>query len=409
MSVEYTKNLVGKPIVKFDCPQCQLRLSAMLSEAGTHDKCPECGQGFKVPGQQKLKQVTKERRLAQEARVAAKSKKSGVVKPQKMKGSGADHNLSGDSIDALVARTSGQKREGDERWLIDPEDVKNASDVDDVSSDASGIPDSASPDSSSSGSSEVAVLEHGVADDAEKHGGEVPRSEMLSGYSGAEQYGHSHPRGPMVPSSNRGWWKDSIRFESVSGSRYPALMAFRNLMVLFWWIMMVCFLLAVLGSPFLLIYNGYSTYIRANAECDLRLEMYNNPTIDGLLAASAQGKGLTAQQSSRLLDELSAYQYRGFQAQNRLNRNERVSPQVLVSLVADWQSWLAAEQAEINRDRPSLVMAILEVVLLLLLCWIGLFVSMVIYSVVILVPPECIKLFIDIEHGVRIGNASSST
>ena len=30
----------------------------------------------------------------------------------------------------------------------------------------------------------------------------------------------------VVPTSTRGWWRDSIRFESVSASRYPALMAF---------------------------------------------------------------------------------------------------------------------------------------------------------------------------------------
>ena len=420
MSVEYTKNLVGKPIVKFDCPKCQLRLSAMLSEAGTHDKCPECGQGFKVPGQQKLKQEAEKRRLAQEAKSAAKQKKSEEAKAQKLRGSGVDHNRGSDSGEALAAQQVGQSREVDDRWLVDPEEMQPAATASSVPSNASGILEAAS-----SGSSEFVVSSHeadadsgkldsevmGDQEAAERGGAEPELAESQGAESqGAELQGAGRPSAVglqkrVVPKTSRGWWRDSIRFESVSASRYPALMAFRNLMVLLWWIMLGCSALAFVGNPFVLMYNGYSQYSSASRYCDQRLEKYNNGIIDGLLAQADQGQGLTAVDASRLLLEFSNYDYRGFQVKNRIKRNSDVPPQVLTSVVADWRAWTAGRKAEINRDRPSLIMATISVLFLILVYWLALILGVVIYSVVILVPPECIKLIIDIEQGVRGGDA----
>ncbi len=414
MSVEYTKNLVGKPIVKFDCPKCQLRLSAMLSEAGTHDRCPECGQGFKVPGQQKLKQAAEKRRLAQEAKSAAKQKKSEEAKAQKLRGSGGDHNLGSDSGEFLAAQQVGQSRQVDDRWLVDPEEMQPAATASSVPSNASGVLEAAS-----AGSSEFAVSSHEADADSGKLDSEVmgdqepvEREEAEPEGSGSQGLGRLGAVGRekrVVPKTSPGWWRDSIRFESVSASRYPALMAFRNLMVLLWWIMLGCSALAFVGNPFVLMYNGYSQYSSASRYCEQRLEKYNNGIIDGLLAPADQGQGLTAASASRLLVEFSNYDYRGFQVKNRIKRNAGVPPQILTSLVADWRAWTAARKAEINRDRPSLIMATIGVVFLILVYWLALILGMVIYSVVILVPPECIKLIIDIEQGVRAGDAWAST
>ena len=54
-------------------------------------------------------------------------------------------------------------------------------------------------------------------------------------------------------------------------------------------------------------------------------------------------------------------------------------------------------------------MAFIGVLFLILVYWLALILGMVIYSVVILVPPECIELIIDIEQGVRGGDTSAST
>ena len=74
MSIEYKTNALGKRTVRFECPGCQARLTAMLQEAGNKEACPTCGQGFRVPGRQKLDELNakaeaealeKERKLQQ--------------------------------------------------------------------------------------------------------------------------------------------------------------------------------------------------------------------------------------------------------------------------------------------------------------------------------------------------------
>ena len=128
-----------------------------------------------------------------------------------------------------------------------------------------------------------------------------------------------------------------------------------------------------------------------------------------MLAPADQGQGLNASDASLLSAELSNHDYRGFQTKGRINPNVGVSPKVLAGVVAEWRAWTSARKAEVNRDRPSLIMTFTSVLLLILVYWLGLITGMVIYSVVILVPPECIKLIIDIEQGVRGGATEAST
>lgn len=414
MPVEYTKNLVGKPIVKFDCPECRLRLSAMLSEAGSHEKCPECGQGFRVPGQQKLKQAEEARRLAREAKAAAKLKKLDVAKTQKIKGVGSNDDLSHVGSGVLAQQQAGPTQELDARWLLDPDESQDGPQVQDDpemqdvrSSESGGL------HSSPSGNAEFAVPtgvnEHSVAE----HAGDQLADSGVTANAVTPNHGRLAGGGSGRPmnfgrSSSKAWWKDSVRFEDVSVSRYPALMAFRNLMVLLWWIMMICALVGFVGNPVMLMYRGYTTYSKSNRYYNTELEPYSNLTIENLLSEREQGKGLTAEKASRLFAELSKYEYRGFSAQNQINQNQVVSPQVLTSVANAWRVWTKAKTAEINQDRPSGLMSFLWILFLILVYWIAQVVGMVIYSIVILVPPECIKLAIDIEQGVRGGSESPS-
>ena len=50
-------NSLVKQTIKFDCPNCRTRLNAKLVEAGTIEVCPACGQQFKVPGEQRLREA----------------------------------------------------------------------------------------------------------------------------------------------------------------------------------------------------------------------------------------------------------------------------------------------------------------------------------------------------------------
>ena len=77
MSIQYTTNLAGKPIVKFNCPKCRIKLTARLTEAGNVEKCGDCGTRFKVPGKDVEKRQAE---LAQEARVRQENQRKEELK-----------------------------------------------------------------------------------------------------------------------------------------------------------------------------------------------------------------------------------------------------------------------------------------------------------------------------------------
>ncbi len=394
MSVEYTKNLVGKPIVKFDCPNCKLRLSSMLAEAGTHDKCPECGQRFKVPGQQKLQQAEEKRRLAREIKAAAKKKKSEEDKTKKIKALGGSPSPAHESSGIVVEENSEQPPEIDERWLVDPE-----ADDDLPPSHDSRSSESQTLEAARSGNSESAVV------------AQLPESVVTQPVAGgaAKHLENSGPSGRPVRVTHRlskAWWKDSVRFESVSSSRYPALMAFRNLLVLLWWIAMLCSLVGLIGCPFVLMYGGYTDHSTASRSYDREVEKYDNATIENFLNQTSQG--LSAADASRLNQELGKFQYSDFPMRNRIRANNSASPEDVAGVAKAWQEWTDAKKEQINQRRPSVIMAFLMVLFLILLYWVAQIVTIIVYSILILVPPECIKLAIDIEQGVRGGKTPSS-
>ena len=73
MSIQYTTNLAGKPIVKFNCPKCNVRLTARLTEAGNVEKCGDCGAGFKVPGEERLKALRNAEQEREKVRLVEKA------------------------------------------------------------------------------------------------------------------------------------------------------------------------------------------------------------------------------------------------------------------------------------------------------------------------------------------------
>jgi ABC-type multidrug transport system ATPase subunit len=79
MSIEYSKNALGKPTVRFQCPGCQTRLTALLEEAGSVESCPTCGQGFRVPGKHRLAET----RAKEEAEKLARQQKAQQIKHEK--------------------------------------------------------------------------------------------------------------------------------------------------------------------------------------------------------------------------------------------------------------------------------------------------------------------------------------
>lgn len=391
MPVEYTKNLVGKPIVKFDCPNCQLRLSAMLSEAGSRDKCPECGQGFKVPGQQKLRDAEEKRKKALEAKAAAKQKKIDEARAKKSQASQSGHIAAGDSSGVVTPHQAEKTSEVDDRWLVDPnEDLAPPPIAQPFSEDHVALDETQSAASSLSDSS----------------GQQNPGIDFPSYAGGSRAVGDQHVR-RMKLRYERAWWKDSIRFEPVSAARYPALMAFRNLLVLTWWIMAIGSVAGFICYPLVMIYGGYTQHSMASRRFDQQVEVYDNPKIESLLYRP--GQGLTAAEASQLALEFESYDYSGFSMRNRIAFNDPVSSDVLAMVADAWREWTDSRKRAINQQRPSVFMAFLTMLLSICIYWVAQVISFLVFSILILVPPECIKLAIDIEQGVRAGNAGSET
>lgn len=72
---EISHSVTGAPIVRFDCPHCDLKLRAGVEEVGKEDSCPECGTKFVTPGPS-LDVIKSLLKAVQQKRAAAK--KTGI-------------------------------------------------------------------------------------------------------------------------------------------------------------------------------------------------------------------------------------------------------------------------------------------------------------------------------------------
>lgn len=60
LDYELKKSVAGTS-VKYDCPNCRVRLTSALMEAGRRDQCPDCAAGFIVPGdKEKLEEAKRQ-------------------------------------------------------------------------------------------------------------------------------------------------------------------------------------------------------------------------------------------------------------------------------------------------------------------------------------------------------------
>jgi uncharacterized Zn finger protein (UPF0148 family) len=74
-NVEYTRTLLGRHRVAYDCPSCGERLRSPLADAGTTDHCPDCNAEFVVPGEVKLEQLRREKEKAEQPRREERERK----------------------------------------------------------------------------------------------------------------------------------------------------------------------------------------------------------------------------------------------------------------------------------------------------------------------------------------------
>ncbi len=86
MEYQVKKNLVGKLMVYYDCPNCREPLSSGLVQAGQREDCPSCHKPFLVPGTKELEQL--QQRRDEKKRTAQSA--SGFPAPPASSGSGAE-------------------------------------------------------------------------------------------------------------------------------------------------------------------------------------------------------------------------------------------------------------------------------------------------------------------------------
>lgn len=79
MSYSVVKSLTGGLVVKYGCPECGVKLSSPLKDAGAIDTCPDCGFALKVPGQRE-REATKNKQAAKKAEIEAERKEKEDLK-----------------------------------------------------------------------------------------------------------------------------------------------------------------------------------------------------------------------------------------------------------------------------------------------------------------------------------------
>lgn len=361
-------------LVKFQCENCQSWLSENLRRAGMPDVCPGCQRGVSIPGQKAL-QALSEGRLNLRAGNQEESSSDSTSRPEIV---GAEEREPvGNEEKAFDASASQPKESSGE----DEQDQQ--SDVQQWLGEF---------DAANTGSRSHLDLERSQAPASKS---DPQESELESAVGGSVDFKDSRPR-PRHAKKKKKWWSDSISFGSVSETRYPALMAYRNAMVLLWWLFSSVATIGALIVPIGNLYVNVVSYRSENARLDERVLELDSPLIGAAMELARGGKGMEEGQVYALSLALPF----DYPVTNRFGLND-LDPKELSRFATDFANWRSAELAEVERSRPSGFAQMMAGVGSTLLYLGGLLCIAVVYSIVLLVPPECIKLAIDVESGIR--------
>jgi hypothetical protein len=321
-----------------------------LTDAGKNDTCPECGIGLKIPGEERL-------RAEQTA-----AKKQEEVRKSKLAETGPPRE----------ARQTEEKQE--------PLFVEQPS---------SELSAAVEPGDSIEG------IELGGSF-SERDFNEVPPPRFITNTTSAPM--PAVPKPKLNPKTSQSWWHDTIRIESVSSSRYPALIAYRNILVLLWWVLTIVTVLVAFAYPAYLIRDVIREGSRINKGIDLSIQAHQSPTIQKVLSAADNNQDYSVS-DARSLQLFVESEFPTFPNPIHIGFNDKsVPPEALDDFAKAWRQWSPAELASLNFRRvDSLNTTIVPIAVF----WCALILFYVFASISILVIPECIKLAIDIEQGIR--------
>lgn len=327
-------------------------MRAPLTDAGRDDNCPECGQLLKIPGEERLRAEQESQRKTEEVRKAAiaekeiqRERKSVETKPDPTPPLALiESEPPGDSLDPT-------------EWL---EGASNLSDDDFKEPLPPAYPQRLQPTNQSAGS--------------------------------------INPRNPRKPKQ---WWHDTIRIEPIHTARYPALIAYRNILVMCWWVMSALAFISALVVPAGIIYTGIQSGKIANRQVDRQLAEFQNSYIQAALNYANKNQGMPADVARKINLDARAY-FPDFP--NPLQSNAFLSPataEETMEFAKEWQEWSQAEIKRLNTTRSPDSTFVGSAIFMSLLFLLGLAFFYVFISITMLVGPECIKLAIDIEQAVR--------
>lgn len=211
------------------------------------------------------------------------------------------------------------------------------------------------------------------------------------------------------------WWRICIDQGRVSQSRYPALMAYRNLMIWMWWVVAIATLLAAIACPFLMIGTAINSVWSNNARADSDHAVLYSDTILNAQRQANAGQGLDANEASLLIGDMRTatdsfdwvYWYSGPDGvvPYAIGQYEGgpIPAAQLREGVSEYLSWADGVDRESDERRESMVTAVLTAVLATIAAEIGGLISFILVSISMLVPPDVIRLMIDVESGIRGG------
>ena len=208
--------------------------------------------------------------------------------------------------------------------------------------------------------------------------------------------------GKLSSRKPKSWWKDSISLGNIRETRYPALMAYRNLMVIVWMIFTSLICIAILIAPFLFGLPAFTANNSRATEINNELRQMRSDTIENALSIAERNTGMNGITLTNLRASLLSTNY----DRPTYLYGESLTPDEASQFARSYLAWREQRTAQLNSQKPSILIAIAYAAGITLLYWLILLGVAILYTILLLVPPECIKLAIDVEHGIRRMNES---
>jgi len=354
---EYTvaRNLVGATNVKYRCPGCGVKLSDPLEKAGQNGNCPECQAVFLIPGEKEL--------ARQQSTAEAEKRKKEEAEAEKKQAESLKKNLASVQPPSLPPQPDGAG--------LDP------------LFDMPALP--------------PPLLDNHVAP--------VP-VQSIPDYRRPQQF--KARRNPQSETDKRKWWKDSIQLHDIRKSRYPALMAYRNLMVIIWWIFSFLVIVAIFATPFYFGSMPVTEYRSKTDSLNAEIAALRNlaAPVSKALEAAKNGRGLSYSDEQELSSALNSINY-SKQTFFYGSQDNGLTSSEVAEFASSFIRWRDEKLKALADRKPNLFAVMAKLLGWTIAGWALLLITGILYTILLLVPPECIQLAIDVESGIRsinIGN-----